>query len=88
MATAETAASLKQVVDGEGTGNLDDLLREGKSFPGAPDKMPASGYTSVQTGKVITVAEAGYVDGGKSSGADPALRAAAAQVAALVNAKG
>jgi len=85
MASAEAAASVKQVLDGSGTGNLNDLLREGKTFPGAPDKMPSSGYTSVQIGTVLTVAEAGFVDGGPSSSTDAALRAAAAQVAAMVS---
>jgi outer membrane biosynthesis protein TonB len=87
MASAVAAASAKQVLDGSGTGNLNDLLREGKTFPGAPDKMPISGYASVQLGPVVTVAEAGFVDGGRSSNTDPALRAAAAQVAANLSAQ-
>lgn len=87
MATGEAAAAVKQVVDGSGTGNLNDLLRDGKTFPGAPAKMPSSGYASVQTGKVLTVAEAGFVDDGRSSNTDPALRAAAAQIAASVSAQ-
>jgi len=82
MSSAEGAASVKQVLDGSGTGNLNDLLREGKTFPGAPEKMPISGYASVQSGTVVTVVEAGFVDEGRSSNTDPALRAAAAQVAA------
>lgn len=87
MPSPESAAAVKQVLDGSGTGNLNDLLRDGKTFPGAPEKMPSSGYTSVQSGKVITVAEAGFVDNGRSSSTNPALRAAAAQVAALVSAQ-
>ena len=87
MASAEAAASVKQVLDGSGTGNLNDLLREGKTFPGAPDKMPISGYASVQTGTVVTVVEAGFIDGGPSSSTDAALRASAAQVAATVSAQ-
>ena len=87
MASAETAASIKQVLDESGTGNLNDLLREGKTFPGAPVKMPDSGYVSVQTGSVVTVAEAGFADGGGSLSTDPALRAAAAQVAAVISAQ-
>lgn len=83
MASAEEAASVKQVLDGSGTGNLNDLLREGRTFPGAPDKMPDSGYVSVQSGKVVSVAEVGFVDGGHSSSSDASLRAAAAQVASL-----
>ena len=87
MPSAEAAASIKQVLDGSGTGNLNDLLREGKTFPGAPDKMPVSGYTSVQTGNVVTVVEAGYSDGGPSSSTDAALRASAAQVASTASAQ-
>ena len=87
MASAEAAASIKQVLDGSGTGNLNDLLREGKTFPGGPQKMPISGYTSVQTGTVVTVVEAGFIDGGPSSSTDAALRASAAQVAATVSAQ-
>ena len=87
MTSAEAAASVKQVLDGSGTGNLNDLLREGQTFPGAPPKMPISGYASVQSGAVVTVAEAGFVDKGRSSNTDPALRAAASQVAANLSAQ-
>ena len=87
MTSAEAAASVKQVLDGSGTGNLNDLLREGKTFPGAPEKMPISGYASVQSGSVVAVAEAGFVDKGRSSNTDPALRAAASQVAANLSAQ-
>ena len=84
MATEEAAASVKQVLDGNGTGNLNDLLREGKTYAGAPAEMPISGYASLQEGKVVTVAEAGFVDDGRSSSEDPALRSAAARVARTV----
>jgi hypothetical protein len=87
MVSAEAAASIKQVLDNSGTGNLNDLLREGKTFPGAPGKMPGSGYASVQTGSVVTLAEAGFVDKGGSKSTDPALRAAAAQAVAVVSAQ-
>jgi hypothetical protein len=84
MASAEAATSLKRTLDADGTGNLNDLLREGKkTFPGAPAKMSSSGYASVQKGTVVLVSEAGFVDGGPSSNNDPVLRAAATQVAAL-----
>ena len=86
MTSVEAAASVKQVLDATGTGNLNDLLREGKTFPGAPRTMPGSGYASVQSGTVISVAEAGFVKG-PSANTNPALRAAAAQVAALVTAQ-
>jgi len=88
MATGEAAASVKQVLDGNGTGNLNDLLRDGMTYPGAPAKMPISGYASLQTGTVVTVAEAGFVDDGRSSNTDPALRTAATAVATRVSAQG
>jgi hypothetical protein len=88
MASVGAAASIKKILDSDGTGNLNDLLREGKSFAGAPGKMPSSGYASVQTGKVIVVTEAGFADGGPSSNTTPALRTAAAQVAGLDTATG
>jgi hypothetical protein len=86
MASADAAASVKQVLDATGTGNLNDLLREGRTFPGAPSTMPDSGYASVQTGAVVVVAEAGFAHG-PSSDTNPALRAAAARVASLVTAQ-
>ena len=84
MPSAEAAVSVRQVLDGNGTGNINDLLREGRTFPGGPARMPSSGYASTQTGKVLVVAEAGYIDGGPSSDNDSGLRTAAAEVAAAV----
>ena len=86
MASADAAASVKQVLDATGTGNLNDLLREGRTFASAPSTMPDSGYASIQTGATVVVAEAGFVRG-PSSNTNPALRAAAARVAALVTAQ-
>jgi len=87
MESADTAAVIKQVLDGSGTGNLNDLIRDGRTFRGAPDKMPSSGYASVQTGRVVTVSEAGFIDGGRSSSTDASLRAAASEVAGMVSAQ-
>lgn len=81
MASVDAAAAIKQVLDANGTGNLNDLLSEGKTFTGAPAKMPSSGYASVQTGSVVVVAEAGFSDGGLSSNTNPTLRAAASKIA-------
>lgn len=81
MKSSEAATSVKHVLDGIGTGNLNDLLREGKTFPGAPQSMPDSGYASVQSGSVVLVTEAGFADRGSSSSDDPALRGAARKVA-------
>jgi hypothetical protein len=81
MASAADAAALKVVIDGTGTGNVNDLLREGATFAGAPKRMPRSGYASLQDGAVLLVAEAGFTDDGATSNTDPHLRAAAAAVA-------
>ena len=83
MSSPDDAARIKSVLDGDGTGNVNDLLREGKRFPGGPSRMPPSGYASVQADQIVGVAEAGYLDG-SSSDSDPALRDAAAKVAESV----
>ncbi|HEY2191019.1 MAG TPA: hypothetical protein VGH76_01785 [Actinomycetospora sp.] len=58
MADAASAAAFKSLVDSSGTGNVADLLREGKGFPGAPASMSASaGYGSAQVGESVVVAE-------------------------------
>jgi hypothetical protein len=88
MESSAAATSVRRVLDGTGTGNLNDLLREGKTFPGAPRSMPVSGYASARAGAVVLVAEAGFSDGGPSSNNDPALREAAAKVAAMLKAQG
>lgn len=88
MESSAAATSVRRVLDGTGTGNLNDLLREGKTFPGAPHTMPDSGYASARAGAVVLVAEAGFSDGGPSSNDDPALREAAAKVAAMLKAQG
>lgn len=88
MKSSAAATSVRRVLDGTGTGNLNDLLREGKTFQGAPEKMPRSGYASARAGAVVLVAEAGFSDGGPSSNDDPALREAAAKVAAMLKAQG
>jgi hypothetical protein len=81
MGSADEATSIKRVLDASGTGNLNDLLREGKFFAGGPRTMPRSGYASVLRDDVVVVSEAGFIDGGSSSSANPALRTAAMQMA-------
>lgn len=81
LRSASDAAAIRVVIDGTGTGNINDLLRDGVTYPGAPTKMPRSGYASLQDGAVLVVAEAGFTDGGASSNTDPRLRAAAAAAA-------
>ncbi|WP_248292336.1 hypothetical protein [Actinomycetospora sp. TBRC 11914] len=58
MGDAASAAAFKALVDSSGTGNVADLLREGKGFPGAPASLSASaGYGSAQVGESVVIAE-------------------------------
>jgi hypothetical protein len=79
LVTLHSAAQAQQylnLVNSDGTGNISDLLREGVSYPGGPDKLPDAAFASRQDGNKVWVAEAGYV-GGTSSASDPTLRAIA-----------
>jgi hypothetical protein len=79
LVTLHSAAQAQQylnLVNADGTGNISDLLREGVSYPGGPDKLPDAAFASRQDGNKVWVAEAGYV-GGTSSASDPTLRAIA-----------
>lgn len=58
MGDAASATAFKALVDSSGTGNVADLLREGKGFPGAPASLSASaGYGSAQLGESVVIAE-------------------------------
>jgi hypothetical protein len=79
LVTLRSAAQAQQylnLVNADGTGNISDLLRDGFSYPGGPDKLPDAAFASRQDGNKVWVAEAGYV-GGISSATDPTLRAIA-----------
>lgn len=81
LVTLRSPAQAQQyltLVNSDGTGNISDLLREGVSYPGGPDKLPDAAFASRQDGNKVWVAEAGYV-GGTSSASDPTLRAIAEQ---------
>lgn len=76
--TAPQAQQYLTLVNADGTGNIADLLREGVSYPGGPDKLPDAAFASRLDGNRVLVAEAGYV-GGTSGATDPALREIAEQ---------
>lgn len=81
VVTFRTAAQAQQyltLVNADGTGNISDLLREGISYAGGPDKLPDAAFASRLAGNRVYVAEAGYV-GGISDASDPSLRAIAQQ---------
>ena len=74
--SAAQAQRYLTLVNADGTGNIADLLREGVSYPGGPEKLPDAAFASRLDGNRVLVAEAGYV-GGTSSATDPTLRAIA-----------
>ncbi|MCD2189649.1 hypothetical protein [Actinomycetospora soli] len=57
MHDAASAAALKSLVDSSGTGNVADLLREGRGYPGAPAGLSGAGYSSTQLGETVVITE-------------------------------
>jgi hypothetical protein len=76
FATAEQAASYLRLVASDGTGNINDLLREGSRYPGSPSKLPVAAFASRRDGIRVLVAEAAFAEGA-SGPADPTLQAVA-----------
>lgn len=62
MPDTSTAGALRSLVDTEGTGNISDLLREGRGYPGSPAALSGAGYASAQLGDRVVVAEADGTD--------------------------
>lgn len=57
MNDAASAAAFKSLVDSSGTGNVADLLREGRGYPGAPAALSGTGYASTQLGETVVITE-------------------------------
>ncbi|MEJ2860468.1 hypothetical protein [Actinomycetospora flava] len=62
LADTSTASAFRSLVDSNGTGNVSDLLREGRGYPGAPPALSGQGYASAQLGDRVVVAEADGID--------------------------
>ncbi|WP_433787255.1 hypothetical protein ACQPX6_10585 [Actinomycetospora sp. CA-101289] len=62
MPDTTTAGAFRSVVDSNGTGNISDLLREQRGYPGAPPALSGQGYASAQLGDRVMVAEADGID--------------------------
>ncbi|MEJ2867866.1 hypothetical protein WCD74_08830 [Actinomycetospora sp. OC33-EN08] len=67
MHDAPSAAALKSLVDSSGTGNVADLLREGRGYPGAPSGVAGGGYSSTQLGETVVIAETDATGSGSAS---------------------
>jgi hypothetical protein len=71
MPDAANAQALRALADQDGSGNVNDLLREGVSYDGGPTKLRDAQYASTQTGTTVTIVETAWVaDGGASSALD------------------
>jgi hypothetical protein len=80
MPDAGLAEALKALADTDGSGNVDDLLRDGVRYANGPVKLSDSEYDSGTQGDVAVIVETSYV-GAKGSG--QALDALAATARAL-----
>ena len=81
FADAGKAGEYLRLVTSDGTGNVNDLLREGSRYPGSPSKLPPAAFASRQDGNRVLVAEAGFIEG-PSDYSDATLQAAARQAVA------
>ncbi|MEO6503974.1 MAG: hypothetical protein ABIQ09_18960 [Jatrophihabitantaceae bacterium] len=75
------AADYHRLVASDGTGNVNDLLREGTRYPGSPSKLPVAAFASRVEGVRVLVAEAAFVQG-RSDHQDAGLLAAAQRAVA------
>ena len=76
MGDATSASAFKALVDSSGTGNVADLLREGRGFVGAPASLGNAGYGSAQVGESVVIAETAPGAGSGSVGERPLDRIA------------
>jgi hypothetical protein len=64
MPDTATARDLRALADRNGSGNVNDLLREGTTYPGGPDKLAGAEYASALSGPTVTIVEAAWADPG------------------------
>jgi hypothetical protein len=61
MADAATARELRALADTNGSGNVSDLLREGVTYDGGPDRLSGAEYASAVSGTSVTIVESAWV---------------------------
>jgi hypothetical protein len=69
MADTATARDLQALTDTTGTGNVNDLLREGVRYTGGPEELSDAEYASAVSGPVVTIVESSWVQPGAGDGA-------------------
>ena len=70
MPDAATAQALRALTDGNGTGNVSDLLREGVSYAGAPARLSNAQYASALNGATVTIVETSWAAAGPGTPAE------------------
>jgi hypothetical protein len=63
------AQALITLTDGNGTGNVNDLLREDVSYAGAPDRLSDAQYASSRDAATVTIVEASWAEAGPGTSA-------------------
>jgi hypothetical protein len=70
MPDAAAAQALRALTDGNGTGNVSDLLREGVRYGGAPGKLSDAEYASALDGATVTIVETSWSAAGPGTAAE------------------
>lgn len=79
-AVYETAGNFEQLVTKDGTGNVDDLLRDGYRLPSGPSRVPyPDAFKVLGQDNGVTITDAWYLDGSTPDN-DPGLVAMAEDI--------
>ncbi|RBY75699.1 hypothetical protein DQ239_16685 [Blastococcus sp. TF02-09] len=62
MPDTVAARELRSLADTSGSGNVNDLLREGITYPGGPEELTDAEYASAVSGPTVTIVESDWAD--------------------------
>jgi hypothetical protein len=62
------ARELQALTDRNGSGNVNDLLREGVRYTGSPAELTGAEYASAVSGSTVTIVESAWVEEGAEGG--------------------
>jgi hypothetical protein len=62
MPDTAAARELQALTDRNGSGNVNDLLREGVRYTGSPAELSGAEYASAVSGSTVTIVESAWVD--------------------------
>jgi hypothetical protein len=85
MFDVANAQALRSLADTDGSGNINDLLREGLRYDGGPEKLAGAQYASAQEGTTVTIVETSWTG---TAGASSALDALASSALSLPEVSG